>query len=241
MNENLKAIFDSYEKEKNVIRKKLNNNKDITSKLNNDLESICAGCNSIVDRVNRRKENKLVILELEKKLANAYEIEIILKTSLRVACEMQIKTVTNALCNEIIENPEKWSKYPLHFQKFKNMIDDFLDGTGFYFYNSMGLGSYYIAGSYDYQDTQGYVLHTNAGVITQEVIEEMKRKEGYNIIPASDIIAECKKAFKARKKIIEKYEAVKKEIDSLRTPFSSCNAFYSVLPYTINLDNYNRY
>lgn len=241
MDENLKAIFDSYEKEKNVIRKKLDNNKDITSKLNIKLDSIFSGCTSIMDRVNRRKENKPAILELEKQLANAYEMETILKTSLKVACEMQIKTAANALRNEIIENPEKWSKYPLHFQKFKSMIDNFLSGTGFYFTNYMGVGSYYISGAYDYHDIKSYVLHTTAGAITQEVIEEMKSKQGYNIIPASNIITECKKAFKARKKIIEKYEAVKKEIDSLRTSFTSCNAFCSVLPYTSNLDNYNRY
>lgn len=241
MDENLKAIFDSYEKEKNVIRKKIDNNKTVINKLNNDIESLFNGCDSIMDRVNRRKENKPAILELEKQLANAYEMETILNTSLKVACEMEVHAAANALRNEIIENPEKWTKYPLHFQKFKTMVEDFLNGTKLSLYNSQNMGNCYISGCYDFHDFNGYVFYAPAGAITQEVIEEMKRKQGYNIIPASDIITECKKAFKARKKIIEKYEAVKKEIDSLRTPFSSCNTFYSVLPYTSNLDNYNRY
>lgn len=242
MNENLKAIFDSYENEKTKIRKRIDANKELVKKLDNQINSYYSGCISIMDKVNARKENKPAILELEKRLAAAYETEIILTTSLKVANEMKLKAVANALRDEIINNPEKWTKYPLHFQKSKNMVDDFLNGTNLFLSNYCSAGTYYLKGlSRYYDDISAYMFTVSGGIITQEVIEEMKRKQGYNIIPASDILTECKKAFKARKKIIEKYENARKEIENLRTPFSSCNAFYYILPYANNTpENYKR-
>lgn len=241
MNENLKAIFDAYENEKTKIRKRIDANKELVKKLDNQINSYYSGCISIMDKVNARKENKPAILELEKRLAAAYETEIILTTSLKVANEMKVNAVANALHDEIIENPEKWSKYPLHFQKFKNMVADFLNDTNLYLINSYNIGSYYVTGSYDYHNISGYVFHAPKNIIDSQVLEEMKTKEKYSIIPAGDILKECKKAFTARKKIIEKYEKARKEIENLRAPFSSCNAFYNILPYANSTpENYKR-
>jgi len=240
MNDTLKTIFDSYEKEKAKIRKRIDTNKELIKKLDNEVNSYYSGCTSIMQKVNARKENKPAILELEKRLAVAYEMEIVLNTAIKVANEMKVKAVANALTNEIVSNPEKWTKYPLHFQKFKDMMKDFLSGTDLYFSNYMNYGNCYISGCYDYSDTKPYICSAPDGIITQDEIEKLKTKGGYNLIPASDILKECKKAFTARKKIIAKFESAKKEIETMRTPFSSCNTFYNILPYAHDLQNYTR-
>jgi sugar-specific transcriptional regulator TrmB len=241
MNENLKAIFDSYENEKIKIRKRIDANKGLVKKLDDQINSYYSGCTSIMDKVNARKENKPAIMELEKRLAAAYETEIILTTSLKVANEMKVKAVANALHDEILSNPEKWNKYPLHFQKFKNMVADFLSDTNLYLINSYNIGSYYVTGSYDYHNITGYVFYAPKNIIDNQVLEEMKTKEKYSIIPAADILKECKRAFITRKKIIAKYESVKKAIDTMRAPFTS-DTIYSLLPYANSTpENYKRF
>ena len=239
MNNILKAIFDYYEKEKEVIRKKTAANKEVINSLNKELDNILTGCENLAEKINARKENKETILELGKKLATAYETETILNTALKVANEMQVKTAANALRNEIINSPEKWTKYPVHFKKFQDMAKEFLKDSGLSLYHSYY--SYYISGCYDYHDINAYVFYTTSEKITPEVIKEMENKEDYNIIAASDILTECKKAFKARKAVIEKYEKLKEEIAEIRSPFVSCNTFYSILPYASTTpENYKR-
>ena len=241
MNENLKAIFDSYENEKKKIRKRIDANKELVKKLDNQISAYYSGCISIMDKVNARKENKPAFMELEKRLAAAYETEIILNTAIQLANEMKVKAVANALHDEILNSPEKWSKYPLHFQKFKNMVADFLSDTNLYLVNSYGIGSHYITGSYDYHNISGYVFHAPKNIIDNQVLEEMKTKEKYIIIPAADILKECKRAFTTRKKIIAKYESVKKEIDTMRAPFTS-DTIYRILPYANSApENYKRF
>ena len=174
MNENLKAILDSYEKEKTKIRKRIDANKDIINKLNNEHSSILSGYKTFSERVNAYKENKSTLADIEKKLSIAYETEVILNTALKVANEMKVDATGNALKNEIISNPEKWGKYPLHFQKFKDMTKDFLSGTGFCLVNLYGVGSYYVTGCYEYNNMNRFVFNALNGIITKEVVEEMK-------------------------------------------------------------------
>lgn len=241
MNNILKAIFDSYEKEKENIRKKANANKNTIATLNSKIDSFYFGVSkeNFKERLSVYKENKESIKELEKKLATAYENETILNTALKVANEMEVKSVANALKAEIISSPEKWCKYPTHFKKFQDMVKEFLKDSGLSLYHSYY--SYYVSGCYDYHDTNAYVFYTNSEKITPENIAEMENKGDYNIIAASDILTECKKAFKARAKIMEAYEKAKKAIDDIRSPFSSCNAFYNILPYVNSSpENYKR-
>ena len=242
MNDILKAMFDSYEKEKKNIRKKAEANKNTIAALNSKIDSFYFGVSkeNFKERLSVYKENKESIKELEKKLATAYENETILNTALKVANEMEVKSVANALKAEIISNPEKWSKYPTHFKKFQDMIKEFLKDSGLSLYHSYY--SYYISGCYDYHDINAYVFYTTSEKITPEVIKEMENKVEYSIISASDILTECKKAFKARKAVIEKYEKAKKEIEEIRSPFTSCSAFYSILPYASTTpENYKRF
>lgn len=242
MNENLKVILDSYEKEKAKIRKRIDANKDIINKLNHEHDNILSGFKTFSERVNAYKENKSTLADIEKKLSAAYETKVILNTALKVANEMKVDATGNALKHEIISNPEKWGKYPLHFQKFKDMVKDFLSGTDFYLVNLHGIGGYYVTGCYDYNNITCYVFYTSNGIITKDVVEEMKAKQKSEIIPASDILKECKKAFTARKKILEKYEKTKKEIDVLRHEIKSCSALHSVLPYANStMENYKRF
>lgn len=232
MNNILAAELATYEKEKENIRKKIDANKKNIALLDKELEAVFAGCEKIADRVNARKENKEHITTICNKTAAAHELESVLYTALKVANEMQVKTVTNALRAEIISNPEKWIKYPLHFKKCQDMIKDYLSGSGLSLYNSYG--SYYISGCYEYHNLNGYLFRTSAGIITQDIINDMSTKGPYFTIAASDILTECKKAFKARKNILAKYEKAKKEIEQLRVPFSACSTFYDILPYANN-------
>lgn len=241
MNEFLKAALSTYEKEKEKIRKRIDANKQTISTLNNQIDSFFNDCVSFTDRINAHKENKQIITDLESKLAAAYENENILNTAIKLANEMKVDVVANALKNEIISNPEKWTKYPIHFKKFQEIIKEFLSGTGLSFYSTYGSG-YYLSGLYhECGDTHAYILTADNGSITNKIIDEMKNKQEYSIIKASDILAECKKAFATRKKIIAKYENVKDEINALRGPFKS-NTIYNILPYAkIDLENYKRF
>ena len=240
MNDILKAMFDSYENEKETIRKKAAANKNTIAALNKELDNIYTGCENLVEKINARKENKGTILELEKKLATAYENETILNTALKVANEMKVKATANALRSEILSSPEKWTKYPTHFKKFQDMIKEFLKDSGLSLYHSYY--SYYISGCYEYNDINAYVFCTTSEKITPEVIKEIENNGDYSIIASSDILSECKKAFKARAKIIEAYEKAKKEIEEIRSPFTSCNTFYSLLPYANSSpENYKRF
>ena len=241
MNDILKAMLEAYEKEKEVIRKKTAANKEVISTLNGKIDSFYHGIdkNAFKDRLNAYKENKEAIKELEKKLASCYELETVLNTALKVANEMKVKATANALRREIISSPEKWCKYPTHFKKFQDMVKEFLKDSGLSLYHSYY--SYYVSGCYDYHDINAYVFYTTSEKIMPENIAEMENKGDYNIIAASDILSECKKAFKARVKIMAAYEKAKKEIEEIRSPFASCNAFYNILPYANSSpENYKR-
>ena len=231
MNDILKAMFDSYEKEKETIRKKAAANKEAIAGLNSKIDSFYFGTekDNIKERISIYKENKETIKELEKKLAGCYELETLYNIALKVANEMKVKATANVLRTEILSNPEKWSKNPLHFKKVKDMLADFLSGTGLSLYNTGG--SYYISGCYDYHNIHGHMFYTSSGMITKEILEKMEGEKEYSIIKASDILKECKKAFKARAAIMAKYEKVKEELTAIRAPFKDCNTFYNILPY----------
>lgn len=239
MNNNLLSILETFEKEKIKIRKKIDANKNTINILKNEIDSFFTDCTTLKDKVNAHKENKDIISGLELKLAIAYENETILYTALKVANEMKVKTVANAVRTEITSNPDKWCKYPLHYEKFKNMIKEFLSGTDLYFYKREYGESCYIYGNYDL-NFDIYLFDAESGSITNKVVDGLRTKQEYPIIKASDILTECKKAFTARKKIILKYENMKKELDALRSPFTSCNAFYNILPYApVSMQNHN--
>lgn len=242
MNNNLQNILETYNKEKENLRNKLDANKELIKRLDAQEKDFFQDCETLKEKIETRKQNIDALKEIETKIAAAYENETILHAALKVCNEMKVKAVANALRADILSNPEKWQKYPLHFQKFKSMIKDFLNGTNFYLTNSSYSSNYYLTGLYEHRANETFIFTAHNGSITSETIEELEKRNNYNIIPAADILKETKKAFTARKKILAKYENTKKEIDALRGPFSSCGAFCEVLPYAnIAPENYKRF
>lgn len=228
MNETLKIKLDAIENEKAKIRKAWSKTADILENLKSEINVIY---NQEPGIFSRSEETREKIKEMHKKESslqakiNAYKIAI------NCLSEMKVKAAAETLINDILQNPEKWEKYPIHYKKFDALLSDLI-GPDFYIYSRYGVGSYDLScrdidSNYNY-----FIFYSNNSVIDEKTVADMKNKIN------SFIDTDPRSVLKTVKKAQKTHEKMEKEIkdfnEKMRKMKSDSAENFSAIYYTFD-------
>lgn len=170
-------------------------------------------CLNLKARADIRKENSELLNEI-----NAANTEKnIFSRMQKVICTSAERAAAEIVLDEMNANPEKWSKFPIHYKKFKELVNETF-GKDVRIYR----GNYNIQLGFDYlSPLKNIVLFYEAPErITPEAIENA-RKGRPGFYQPEEIEPKTREAAKERAAYIEKYEAMKKELDAIREKYTS--------------------
>lgn len=177
--------------------------------------------------VESRKKFSDVLEEKENKIAKLETKKIELTLALNLSLEMQLKVVYNSLMKDITSSPEKWTKYPTHYKKFKEFASEFL-GPDF------GYSIRYFGTSGDFRiwkksntsnDLYCFYMDDSSQIEPEKIKADFEKK----IIDPENIMKEVKKALATRQKLTAKIRSLEKEVSATKSVYSDSNLYY-VLP-----------
>ena len=156
----------------------------------------------------------------------------------RVADENGLEAVSNAGLEEMQKAPEKWTKTPTHYKRFKNMVSDvFADRVRIYTegYNNcrvcVACNNYF---SYDGTLKQygfsGEVVLTYDG-FNAEAIRNATPRQPYE---PEEIEEVTRAAVEAKNAYIAKYEATRAELSKMNIYHGTLNDIFPYIPYLKN-------
>ena len=165
------------------------------------------------------------------------ELEIY-RLSEKVADENGLEAVANAVLEEMQKDPEKWTKIPTHYKRFKNMVSDvFADRvriyTGGYNNNRVCVvcNNYF---SYDGTLKQygfsGEVVLTYDG-FNAEAIRKATPRQPYK---PEEIEEVTRAAVEAKNAYTAKYEATRAELSSMNVYRGVLSDIFPYIPYLKN-------
>lgn len=165
--------------------------------------------------------------ELGEKIKELYTERDVYRLSAKVADESGLEAVANAVLEEMQKDPEKWTKVPMHYKKFKTM---FLDTFG-------DLVSIYSAGcSGNRIEVSSICFNYDSVAITYdgfnaEAIRKATPRQPYE---PEEIENATRAALKAKTAYIAKYEATKAELEKMNVYHGTLNDIFPYIPYLKN-------
>ena len=176
--------------------------------------------------------------ELGKKIDELRKELEIYNLSARVADENGLEAVANAVLEEMQKDPEKWTKTPTHYKRFKNMVSDvFSDRVRIYTegYNNSRVcvvcNNYF---SYDGTLKQygfsGEVVLTYDG-FNAEAIRNATPRQPYE---PEEIEEVTRAAVEAKTAYIAKYEAMRAELSKMNVYRGALSDIFPYIPYLKN-------
>lgn len=154
------------------------------------------------------------------------ELEIY-RLSAKVADENGLEAVANAVLEEMQKDPEKWTKTPVHYKKFKTMFrDTFGDLVGIYSegYNGNRIEIY--SNCFDHDG----VAITYDG-FNAEAIRKATPRQPYQ---PEEIEEVTRAALEAKDAYIAKYEATRTELSKMNIYHGTLNDIFPYIPYLKN-------
>ena len=166
--------------------------------------------------------------KLGEKIKELYTERDVYRLSAKVADESGLEAVANAVLEEMQKDPEKWTKTPTHYKRFKTMFRDaFGDGTSICTegYNNDRVSV--ICSCFGYGD--GVVI-TYDGFNAEAIRKATPRKpyEPEEIENATRAAVETKNAY------IAKYEATKAELEKMNVFNGVLSDIFPYIPYLKN-------
>lgn len=238
MKEELKALLELYEAAQKKYESKLTAARQAIKASDEELKALYG------EDLKTYRENKEAIKAINDKRqkARATAEEYIL--AIKICKECKVDSAAHALIDDIKASPEKWQKYPTHYKKFDELVNDIV-GNGFYLRNSHGLGSYYLETAEAGNDNNYFIFYANGTQIDENTLKDMASKiESYCEVAPADTLKEAKRILKTRAAILDKINKAKADIDELRKGFKGASA-YNYLPYISKIENdgtiYTRY
>lgn len=152
------------------------------------------------------------------------ELEIY-RLSAKVADENGLEAVANAVLEEMQKDPEKWTKTPVHYKRFKTMFRDaFGDGTSIY--------------TEGYNNSRVSVLCScfgcgNGVVITYDGFnaESIRKATPRQPYEPEEIEEVTRAAVEAKNAYVAKYEATKAELEKMNVYNGTLNDIFPYIPY----------
>lgn len=185
-------------------------------------------CLDIAARVEIRRENKNLLDEINA----AHAEKNILGRMLKVIQVSAERAAAERVLAEMDANPEKWSKYPIHYKKFAALVSDTF-GEDVYIYNTFRGVQLTLS---DFRLTTQTIFYGDDDKLTPETIAAA-RKGRPGFYKPEEIEPKVREAAKERAAYIEKYEAMKKELDAIREKYTS--NLQDVFPLVANLETLN--
>lgn len=141
-----------------------------------------------------------------------------------MADESGLEALANAVLEEMQKDPEKWTKTPVHYKKFKTMFrDTFGDLVGIYSegYNGNRIEIY--SNCFDHDG----VAITYDG-FNAEAIRKATPRQPYQ---PEEIEEVTRAALEAKTAYIAKYEATKAELSQMNIYHGTLNDIFPYIPY----------
>ena len=169
-------------------------------------------CLDIAARVEIRRENKNLLDEINAARAEKNILSRMLKV-IQVSAE---RAAAESVLAEMDANPEKWSKYPVHYKKFAALVSDTF-GEDVYIYNTFRGVQLTIS---DFRLTTQTIFYGGDDKLTPEIIADA-RKGLPGFYKPEEIENATRAAAAERAEYMRRYEEVKKELDATREHYLS--------------------
>lgn len=162
--------------------------------------------------------------ELGKKIKELYTEMEVYKLSAKVADESGIEAVANAVLEEMQKDPEKWTKIPVHYKKFKALFTDvFGDLVNIY---STGYDGNRIEIHSNCFNHDGVTITYDG--FNAEAIRKATPGKPYE---PEEIESVTRAAVEAKNAYIAKYEATKAELEKMNVYSGTLNDIFPYIPY----------
>ena len=165
--------------------------------------------------------------ELGEKIKELYTEMEVYKLSAKVADESGIEAVANAVLEEMQKDPEKWTKIPVHYKKFKALFADvFGDLVNIY---STGYGGNRIEIYSNCFNHDGVAITYDG--FNAEAIRNATPRQPYE---PEEIENATRAAVEAKNAYIAKYEATKAELEKMNVYRGALSDIFPYIPYLKN-------
>lgn len=169
-------------------------------------------CLDIAARVEIRRENKNLLDEINA----AHAEKNILGRMLKVIQVSAERAAAESVLAEMDANPEKWSKYPIHYKKFAALVSDTF-GEDVYIYNTFR-GVQLTLG--DFRLTTQTIFYGDDDKLTPETIAAA-RKGRPGFYKPEEIENATRAAAAERAEYMRRYGEMKKKLDAIRGHYLS--------------------
>lgn len=165
--------------------------------------------------------------KLGEKIKELYTERDVYRLSAKVADESGLEAVANAVLEEMQKNPDKWTKTPTHYKKFKTMFrDTFGDLVNIY---SAGYSNNRIEVYSNCFNHDGVAITYDE--FNAEAIRKATPRQPYE---PEEIENATRAAVEAKNAYIAKYEATKAELEKMNVYHGTLNDIFPYIPYLKN-------
>jgi len=152
----------------------------------------------------------------------------------KVAEESMVNAVYNVVIETMQEEPEKWTKYPVHFKRFETLAEKTFGGTVHFYKDRFGNTELYIRNDLVPHE-RNYIRILYDGDLTPENIAELKTKP---VMKLDEIEQEVKTAIEERTAFFKAYEETKAALDAKKKKYNDFWTLYEIFPYIESIPEY---
>jgi len=152
----------------------------------------------------------------------------------KVAEESMVNAVYNVVIETMKEDPETWTKYPVHYKRFEALTEKTFGNTVHFHKDSYGNIDLYIRNNHISHE-RNYIRILYGGDLTPENIAELKTKP---VMKPEEIEKEVKTAIEERTAFFKAYEETKKALDAKKQKYNDFWTLYEIFPYIESIPEY---
>jgi len=163
--------------------------------------------------------------ELGEKIKELYTERDVYRLSAKVADESGLEAVANAVLEEMQKDPEKWTKTPVHYKRFKTLFTDvFGDKISIYTDGYRNNTVNIICTCFGYGD--GIVITYDG--FNAEAIRKATPRQPYE---PEEIESATRAALEAKAAYVAKYEATKAELSKMNVYHGALSGIFPYIPF----------
>ena len=152
----------------------------------------------------------------------------------KVAEESMVNAVYNVVIETMKEDPETWTKYPVHYKRFEALTEKTFGGTVHFYKDRFGNTEIYIRNDLIPHE-RNYIRILYGDDLTPENIAELKTKP---VMKLDEIEQEVKTAIEERTAFFKAYEETKKALEAKKQKYNNFWTLYEIFPYIESIPEY---